>query len=746
MDSQVELLIGTDVPEALQPREVIPSIDGGPYATRVDLGWVINGPTGTKPKYVPSSCFFVKSVQAHPMCVACADFTDAFLTDDQGLSRDDLKFMNIVEDSVTQCGDGHYQMPPPLRNPHVFMPENRVQAERRALCLKRKFSRDPKFRDDYVAFLEEVIKEGFAEKVPSDVLKRPDGMVWYIPHHGVYHQTKLDKIRVAFDCSAQYRGTSLNSVKERPCTRRGILSVVSSVYDHLGMAAPFILPAKLLLQDLCRKGLRWDDEIPSSFLPLLRMWLDGLPKLSQLSVDRCVRPIDFGNVVSRLIHHFCDACQSAYGAVSNLRLVNSDGQVHCSFLIGKSRLAPLKQTTIPRLELAAATVSIRLNKVLSKEFELPVDTIIFWTDSMTDSIRYIGNESKRFHTYVANCVAFIRENSSPSQWRYIDTKSNPADDASRGVTANAFMPNDRWIKGRAFLLGPESEWVNDPECCAELADDDAEVKREPNVFVVGVSERCSGFASIVQRFSSWFKLLKFIAICLLCQTKFVTRKRESKPEECNVETPKVESVTRPELENAEREVFNFEQNPAFAEELETIREGNCIKKSSALAGLDPILVSDLLRVGGRLNRAPLSDDSKHQIIIPKDSHLARLLVSHFHWESGHSAREYVIPLLRERFWLIRANTTVRKIFSSCFTGKQRQGSVGQQKMAALPLPLVTPDQPPFTCDGIDYFGPFYVRQKRSFVAQNSQSEAVNKKIPVGVGVSVLSFLSRDHTK
>ena len=145
------------------------------------------------------------------MCVACADFTDAFLTDDQGLSRDNLKFMNIVEDSVTQCEDGHYQVPLPLRNPRVFMPENRVQAERRALCLKRKFSRDPKFQDDYVAFLEEVIQEGFAEKVPSDALKRSDGKVWYIPHHGVYHQKKLDKIRVVFDCSAQYRGTSLNS-------------------------------------------------------------------------------------------------------------------------------------------------------------------------------------------------------------------------------------------------------------------------------------------------------------------------------------------------------------------------------------------------------------------------------------------------------------------------------------------------------------------------------------------------------
>ena len=192
-----------------------------------------------------------------------------------------------------------------------------------------------------------------------------------------------------------------------------------------------------------------------------------------------------------------------------------------------------------------------------------------------------------------------------------------------------------------------------------LADDDPEVKREPKVFVVRVRERCSGFVATVQRLSSWFKLVKFIAICLRCQARFITRKRESEPEEeCSVETPKVESVTHPELENAEREVIKFEQNLAFAEELETIREGNSVKKLSALARLDPILVNGLLPVGRRLNRVPLSDDSKHQIIIPKDSHLARLLVSHFHWESGHSGREYVLALLRERFWLICANTTV----------------------------------------------------------------------------------------
>ena len=174
-------------------------------------------------------------------------------------------------------------------------------------------------------------------------------------------------------------------------------------------------------------------------------------------------------------------------------------------------------------------------------------------------------------------------------------------------------------------------------------------------------------------------------------------------------------VTNAELEEAGKEIIKFEQNLTFAEELEAVKGGKCVKGSSALARLDPILTDGLLRVGGRLSRATLSDDSKHQIIIPKDSHLARLLVNHFHQKSGHSGREYVLALLRERFWLIRANSTVRSVLSSCFDCKRRQSPVGEQKMANLPRPRVTPDQPPFTCVGIDYFGPFLVRQKRSMV-------------------------------
>ena len=504
-------------------------------------------------------------------------------------------------------------------------------------------------------------------------------------------------------------------IKDRPCTRRGILSAVSSLYDPLGMAAPFILPAKLLLQDLCRRGLGWDDEVPDLHLTRWRAWVDDLPKISRIAIGRCVKPVKSLDITSCQIHHFCDASQVAYGAVSYLRLVDMQGRIFCSFLIGKSRLAPLKVTTIPRLELTAATVLVQLNKILTKELQIPIDKVTFWTDSMT-AIRYIANESKRFHTYVANCVAFIREESSLSQWRYTDSKSNPAGEASRGVTADVFVRNGRWFKGPVFLLTTESEWADHVQESAELTENDPEIKKEPKSFAVPVSKLYASVVRIVKRFSSSMNLLKFIAMCLHCQRRFRLRKREPGPNgHGNVGPLSLEPMSCQDLDFAERELIMFDQRNAFPEEIETIKKGGCVKKSSCLAKLSPVLIGGVLRVGGRLSRAPLPDESRHQIIISKDSPLGVLLIRFFHEKSGHSGREYVLALLRKRFWLIRANTTARSVLSSCFQCKRRHGPAGEQKMADLPRSRVTPDQPPFTCVGIDYFGPFLVRQKRSLV-------------------------------
>ena len=167
------------------------------------------------------------------------------------------------------------------------------------------------------------------------------------------------------------------NIKDRPANRRGLLSVISSVYDQLGFVAPFILTAKVILQDLCKKKLNWDDRIPDEDLRRWQTWLCELPKLEHFHIKRCFKPRDFGEVTSCQLHFFSDALQQAYGAVAYLRLVNNRSDVHCSFVMRRFRLSPLKPVTIPRLELSAATLSTTLDWLIRDEIEYSIETSIF---------------------------------------------------------------------------------------------------------------------------------------------------------------------------------------------------------------------------------------------------------------------------------------------------------------------------------------------------------------------------------
>ena len=202
----------------------------------------------------------------------------------------------------------------------------------------------------------------------------------------------------------------------------------------------------MILQELTRLKLGWDETIPSTEKELWNAWLQDLPNMAEFQVNRCVSPHDFGQVVECELHHFADASEMAYGAVSYLVSKNAEGDIHSGLILAKSHLAPLKKMTIPRLELTAATLSVKLDAKLKEELDLPIKQSIFWTDS-TIVLQYIRNEDKRFNTFVANRVATIRDNSDPDQWHYVNTHANPADDVTRGMGANELKANSRWLTG-----------------------------------------------------------------------------------------------------------------------------------------------------------------------------------------------------------------------------------------------------------------------------------------------------------
>ena len=156
--------------------------------------------------------------------------------------------------------------------------------------------------------------------------------------------------------------------------------------------------------------------------------------LPEIHFQRCIIPAGFADAVAEL-NHFCDGSQVGFGACSYTRFVSPSGKIHVASVTAKSRLAPLKQVSIPRLELSAAVLSVELETLLRRELDVHLIGSTFWTDS--EIVRsYIHNESKRYKVFVANRISLIQQHSEPAQWLHVDKTQNPADVVSRGCNAD----------------------------------------------------------------------------------------------------------------------------------------------------------------------------------------------------------------------------------------------------------------------------------------------------------------------
>ena len=204
------------------------------------------------------------------------------------------------------------------------------------------------------------------------------------------------------------------NVTEKSATRRGMLSTVSQCYDPIGFIQPALLPAKRFLQELCEAGLGWDDPVNERQRNWWQEWLNGLKYLQSIRVPRSFGSAEIESSEIQL-HCFCDASKIGYGVIVYIRLTDRNGHVNCSIVIARSRVAPLKPVTIPRLELIAAVVGVELVGLVTRELKIPTENYVFWTDS-TAVLQYIQGTARRYKTFVANRIAAIQSGSSPSQW------------------------------------------------------------------------------------------------------------------------------------------------------------------------------------------------------------------------------------------------------------------------------------------------------------------------------------------
>ena len=501
-------------------------------------------------------------------------------------------------------------------------------------------------------------------------------------------------------------------VADKPITntRRGILSMTSSIYDPLGFVAPFVLPVKCLLQDLCKQNFGWDDTVPSEYL---NKWQEWLQWLEDVSVPRCFKPSNFGEVYSVEIHNFSDASECGNGAVSYLRLVDVHGKIHCGILLAKSRVAPPKRVTIPRLELTAATIAVNLWKTIQRELNLQdVKDVFFWTDS-TIVLQYILNTERSFKTFVANRVATIHEASSPSQWHHISSESNPADCVSRGFKSSDLEKLKEWHEGPQFLRTDVRHWPSQPLHLPEIQSNDQELKKVISHSCTTVKE--DGLLFLLHRYSSWYALQKAVAWLLRFKQFLLCRNNELALKQLNCSYLNVS-----EIESATREIVKLVQRQSFPEEIRAFQESSAsdqpckLPKGSSLRKLGIIMVNGVLCVKGRLHLAKLNHSAKHPMILPSKHHVTDMIINYYH-RHGHVGPSQVLASLRQKFWILRGPSSVKRVTSRCLSCRRWNARPGEQIMAPLPLPRVCPGNPPFYSVGIDYFGPIHVKVKRSIV-------------------------------
>ena len=500
-------------------------------------------------------------------------------------------------------------------------------------------------------------------------------------------------------------------------TKRDILSSVMKIFDPLGFLAPITIEAKMILQDVWRQAIDWDQELPREILSRWEKWAADLPIISKLLIPRCLWSQFDEN---SQLHAFSDASSSAYGAVVYLRYVVGN-EIKIRFVAAKAFVSPIRELTIPKLELQGALAAYRLANQVATELRIPKTSITYWSDSRT-ALLWVHSIDFRFQTFVANRVGEILEGSDPRQWRHVPGVMNPADDCSRGISATQLSAEHRWFTGPAFLQEPESAWP------ARFTRSPSDVADESTLFIRSVQSPGSvrpgetnmdPFDDITTKLANIIKLQRIVAWVLRAIEIFRS---------CNKFRPP-SYLTALEIRQAVQVLLRAAQKKAFRDDISHLSTGKRLPSNSRLLKLDPFLDEvGLLRVGGRLERGSYAYEMKHPVILPSQHPLTDMIIDRYHWRYFHSRTERLLSELRSKYWILRGRDTVKRIVNRCFTCKRKNSKPNIPLMAALPPhrlptfpdrstsadgPSAAPPNRAFARTGVDFFGPFTVSIRRS---------------------------------
>ncbi|XP_062541539.1 uncharacterized protein LOC134209558 [Armigeres subalbatus] len=492
--------------------------------------------------------------------------------------------------------------------------------------------------------------------------------------------------------------------KTRP-TKRQLLKTVMSLFDPLGLLASFLVHGKIIMQQVWRAGTKWDEYVDDRIEQQWQKWIALFNRISEIQIPRCYFQAASNEQYGTLqTHLFVDASEAAYSAVVYFRIIDMEGNPRCSLVTAKTKVAPLKYVSIPRLELMAAVLGARLLLFVEENHTIPIKQRFCWSDSNT-VLAWLRSEHRRYKQFVACRVGEVLELTKENEWRWVPSKLNVADEATKWGKGPCFDVGSRWVQGPEFLSKPQELW---PRTITPTISTEEELRP------------CHLFHDVItplfdfERFSNWSRLLRTVAFVFHPFTVYKANKASYKVGK---------EPTHEDLRAAEIQIWKTVQWTAYSDEISILTENkhrseiqrSALDKSSPIYKLTPMLDDvGVLRIDSRTGAARVDAfDLKYPVILPRKHHVTYLIVDYYHRKYLHGNAETIVNELRQKYYIPRIRVTVRTVTRLCQWCKVYKSQPAVPRMAPLPEARLSPGVRPFSYIGIDYFGPTLVKVGRS---------------------------------
>ncbi|KAL0867450.1 hypothetical protein ABMA27_008237 [Loxostege sticticalis] len=520
--------------------------------------------------------------------------------------------------------------------------------------------------------------------------------------------TQSKTLGLHWNCNTDMLTFSINIEPSVKITKRHVLSVISQIFDPLGLVGPCVVEAKIIMQRLWLDKYDWDDTVSLEIKNLWSIFEHTLPQLNKLNIPRW---ISFEESTIHEVHIFTDASEKAYGACLYIRSYNSHlGTTRVQLMASKNRIAPIKPTTIPRLELCGALLGSRLCTKVVDSLTLHIDKCRFWCDS-TIVLGWLSTPSTQLKPFVRNRVNEIQESTCGHTWSYVPSKDNPADLVSRGIRADVIGDTHLWWSGPSFLLKNENEWPTMPNVVkpdlsevvshvisSSGSDDNAS---SSSTAFVETNINVSIIQNLTAKYSSFTKLQRVVAY--LC--RFLHNLKNKNDKLCG-------NLSLFELKKSHILILQCAQLQMFPDEYKLLQSGKTLPHKNRLISLTPFVdTNGLIRVGGRLDNSPYDFDSKHPILLCSSHVLTKLIFQMQHIKLLHAGPQLLLASIRQTYWPLKGKNLSKLIVKKCVICFRHRAQNVQPIMGQLPLNRTQLEFPFQNCH-VDYAGPVLIADRK----------------------------------